>query len=392
MAAGVAANHLARWDGSTWSPIGSGTDGPVLVVAPLPNGGFVCGGIFQTAGGTAAVNVALWDGAAWHALGNLANGWVSSVAVMPNGDIVAGGWFWRQAAPQLYCIARWNGVAWSPLGTGVDEEVNELVVLPNGDLVASGMFTAAGGQPANGLARFDGANWTAIPWPNNGSGYYLAMAKMPNGDLLVGSRISVANTLPAGSVWRWNGTAWAAVGPPSTVPASVSALHFRQDGTLILGGSFLAIGSRVSAAIAQLASTCPASAVTSGSACSSTVGPMVLSAETMPWTGSTMRTICTGIAPGSVSLGLFGFSSPGTSLAALHPAGGIGCTLLAAPDVVSLLLPVAGAVVTDLAIPNDPVFAGVVLAHQVLQGELGAGLSLSRLASSNGLTVSIGSF
>ena len=61
---GVTASHIAAWDGSSWSSVGSGVDGEVHALASGTTGLYV-GGSFTTAGAAAAANVARWDGAAW---------------------------------------------------------------------------------------------------------------------------------------------------------------------------------------------------------------------------------------------------------------------------------------------------------------------------------------
>jgi len=57
-----------------------------------------------------------------------------------------------------------------------------------------------------------------------------------------------------------------------------------------------------------------------------------------------------------------------------------------------LLLPTAGSVVHQFVIPLDPVFAGIVLQNQVLQVELDPALNITRIASSNGIRLTVGSF
>jgi len=98
------------------------------------------------------------------------------------------------------------------------------------------------------------------------------------------------------------------------------------------------------------------------------------------------------MAPNSLGFGLFGFTTPGTPLSVLHPAGGVGCTLLANPDAILLLPPNVGNVVNQFAIPPNTAFAGLVMHNQVLQIELGPASSITQIASSNGLTLRIGAF
>ena len=58
---GVAANHIAKWDGNSWSALGAGLPGPVNVV--MAGGGkLYAGGNFAAGGGYC---IASWDGSTW---------------------------------------------------------------------------------------------------------------------------------------------------------------------------------------------------------------------------------------------------------------------------------------------------------------------------------------
>jgi hypothetical protein len=87
----------------------------------------------------AANYIARWNGISWSALGSGLGNHVYALTVLPNGDVVAGGYFG---------IARWNGASWSALGSGTNDYVLALAVLPNGDVAAGGPFTTAGGVAA----------------------------------------------------------------------------------------------------------------------------------------------------------------------------------------------------------------------------------------------------
>ncbi len=65
----VAANNIARWDGTTWSPLGNGMNDWVIALTEY-NGELIAGGGFTTAGGTPANRIARWDGTVWTALGS----------------------------------------------------------------------------------------------------------------------------------------------------------------------------------------------------------------------------------------------------------------------------------------------------------------------------------
>lgn len=60
-AAGVTVNYVAKWDGETWIPFGSGCNGPALALATYQGSLFV-GGEFSAAGGKVSMRLARWDG------------------------------------------------------------------------------------------------------------------------------------------------------------------------------------------------------------------------------------------------------------------------------------------------------------------------------------------
>src|SRR5262245_50517305 len=79
-AGGVPAAGIARWDGASWSVVGTGVSGTVLAGTPVgvlalavyDDGGgadLYAGGHFANAGGVAVSNIARWNGTSWSALG-----------------------------------------------------------------------------------------------------------------------------------------------------------------------------------------------------------------------------------------------------------------------------------------------------------------------------------
>ena len=97
MAGGLIVNRVARWNGASWSALASGVSAlstpAVYAIAALPNGDVVAGGYFTSAGGVQANHVARWNGSAWSALGSGVNGAVYSVAFSSAGQLAVGGNF-----------------------------------------------------------------------------------------------------------------------------------------------------------------------------------------------------------------------------------------------------------------------------------------------------------
>ena len=87
-AGGVAANRIAKWDGSSWTALGSGMNNDVHALAVFDDGGgpaLYAGGAFTTAGGVAANRIAKWDGSSWSALGSGMTGMTSLRRLCPDG-------------------------------------------------------------------------------------------------------------------------------------------------------------------------------------------------------------------------------------------------------------------------------------------------------------------
>lgn len=138
-AGGVSANYIAKWDGSTWSSLGSGMSATVRALTTY-NGNLIAGGNFTTAGGVSANCIAKWDGSTWSALGSGITGLSGVYALTTyNGNLIAGGWFNSAGGNSANSIAQWNGSTWSSLGSGLDNVVYALTTY-NGNLIAGGYF------------------------------------------------------------------------------------------------------------------------------------------------------------------------------------------------------------------------------------------------------------
>jgi hypothetical protein len=87
----------------------------VSALAVRPNGDVVAGGYFTTAGGVAANRIARWDGLSWSPLGSGMDDWVNALAVLPNGDLMTGGRFTTAGGVISAFWAHWTdtGIPWA---------------------------------------------------------------------------------------------------------------------------------------------------------------------------------------------------------------------------------------------------------------------------------------
>jgi len=287
-AGGVAASHIARWDGISWQPLGSGTDDAVYALVSFDSDGagplqaqLVAGGVFTEAGGVPLSRIARWDGVSWQPLGSGISGTVTSLTTFdPDGPgaqpplLVAGGAFTAAGGVSASNIARWDGNEWQPIGSGMNDWVLALTTYdPDGSgdmpqqLIAGGYFTAAGGNSANRIARWDGLNWQALGEGTGGFRVNALSTYDPDGSdpqppqLIAGGSFISAGGTPANKIARWDGIIWQALG--TGMNGDVLALTtFDPDGDsgsaapqLCVGGGFTTAGGEVSAFFAHWGNT-----------------------------------------------------------------------------------------------------------------------------------------
>jgi hypothetical protein len=109
------------------------------------------GGYFTTAGGNQALSIAKWDGTIWTPVGSGVNGEIMALAAH-GGDLYAAGSFELVDGIPANSIAKWDGAVWTPLGSGLNSEVKALAAVGN-DLYAGGLFTTAGANVSAYIAR-----------------------------------------------------------------------------------------------------------------------------------------------------------------------------------------------------------------------------------------------
>lgn len=170
-AGGVDAAGIAGWNGTAWVPLGDGVmnvgsviDYPGTVYAlAIADGQLYIGGAFAKAGTSAAAGLARFDGTTWSALGTgLGGGDQEAYALYADGaDVYVGGNFETAGGLRVNNLARWTAGAdtWASVGGGIvfDDEFGEIraVEAYRGALFVGGRyFNQAGGQPVAAIARW----------------------------------------------------------------------------------------------------------------------------------------------------------------------------------------------------------------------------------------------
>ncbi len=276
-------NHVASWDGGSWSPLGSGMDGDVTSLT-VYDGQLIAGGSFGTAGGTQAVNIAAWDGSSWSALGSANIGGIKAMTVYDgklavcrhspvygvslwdgstwsfipssfepllsvldlsdligyDNQLILGGTYQMGIVDPIYCIAAWDGTSWSRLGSWPGAYTLWVFALEvyEGQLVAGGGFGM--------LRSWDGSTWSSN-WPGLGEDDSAFDFAVYHDELIVGGNFITTPGVPGNNIAAWNGFSWEPLG--SGLNGSVQALTVFDD-ILIAAGRFTTAGNKASAYIA----------------------------------------------------------------------------------------------------------------------------------------------
>ena len=247
LAGGVSAQHVARWNGARWSPLGSGLDRDASALAVYDDGlgpRMYVGGRFSRAGGQVAKGIARWDGANWTEVGGgVASGpqpgHVFALAVYDDGSgpaLYATGSFSSAGGSPASSIAKWDGSAWSAVGPPMAPNgwLHCLEVFDDGSgpaLYVGGSFQTIGGVSASNIARWDGSSWSAVGTGSSETVTCLAAYDDGGGPrLYAGGGFGPASSYrhPLG---RWDGAIWSPVGPPNTTSGTVHALEVFDDGS-----------------------------------------------------------------------------------------------------------------------------------------------------------------
>ncbi len=267
----VSANFVAKWNGATWSSMGSGMEGLVVALAADGSGNVYAGGHFTTAGGATVNGIAKWNGSAWSAMGHGFDAPVYALAVDGSDNLYAGGAFTlacdatcnpATSTPANY-IAKWNGSAWSAVGNGFNAAVLALAVDNSDNVYAGGTFTLAcdatcnpaTSTPANHIANWNGSAWSAM-----GHGFdsvVFALAVDGGDNVYAGgfftracdATCAPATSTPVNYIAQWNGGAWSALSGGTSAP--VTALGHDSSNNVYAGGMFSAADSTAVSYIAK---------------------------------------------------------------------------------------------------------------------------------------------
>ncbi len=250
------ADHIAKWNGTTWSALGAGLNNRALSIA-ISGTDLYAGGFFDGAGGDDNADfIAKWNGTTWSSLGTIPlDNAVYTVAVSGT-DVYIGGAFLNAGGdPNADRIAKWDTTnsTWSGLNIGLNDGVN-VISISGTDLYVGGYFTDAadnlGNLHANHIAKWDTTNST---WSTLGAGLndiVRTIVAVDDTNIYAGGDFTDADGVVPGNadyIAKWDGTSWSAIS--STPLASGSSVYaIVVNGTdIYAGGDFTDAGGNPNA-------------------------------------------------------------------------------------------------------------------------------------------------
>lgn len=164
--AGIRADKIAKYDGTTWSTFPLINDVNVIIGSvEWFQGELYIGGRF-TDPGQGLLNIGRFNGTNWHSVGTGFPNGASQVGAMMiyNNKLVVGGGMHTSNGDIGNCIQAWDGTSWTTFGSGFDAPwlygVGELDTL-NGELWAAGWFESNVYNLHN-LAKWNGSSWDGM--------------------------------------------------------------------------------------------------------------------------------------------------------------------------------------------------------------------------------------
>jgi len=259
---GMFLNHIARWDGQTWSALGNGINEQVNHLAVDSSGNAYTDVLITTDSGMPETLVMCWDGSTWFPLpgdlnrlvdtlaeGRESNIIINDLVVDSQDHLYAGGYFYLIMDDRYVgYVARWDGTTWTLLGNGMNHTVYHLAVDGQENLYAGGEFTLAGDVPANRIAKWDGNSWNALGNGLGGDAPVIAdMEADHNGNVYVTGQFASAGDIPVQLIAMWDGTEWSDLAPGTRSGwfegevGSIFDLSVGTNDDLYAGGSFRTI-------------------------------------------------------------------------------------------------------------------------------------------------------
>ncbi|MCX6351749.1 MAG: T9SS type A sorting domain-containing protein [Bacteroidetes bacterium] len=153
--------YVAKWDGTKWSELGAINSSLSIRYMYVEKSGKVY--VDKNTSGT--IQLFFWNGTKWAELGDSANKdylrpySINAINSDKNGNVYVGGNF--KNANNQYYLAKWNGVKWSQVDSGFKTGGFATIFIDNANnIYGAGAFKNTKGKTY--VAKYDGSSWSHI--------------------------------------------------------------------------------------------------------------------------------------------------------------------------------------------------------------------------------------
>ncbi|MEO6595236.1 MAG: hypothetical protein ABIP94_10835, partial [Planctomycetota bacterium] len=255
------ANNIARWNGTSFQPVGAGLDGLVMSLAEYA--GQVCaGGIFDFSGSVLTGPKAVWNGTSWQSLGAYVSG-ENPITLCVHGGMLYAAGGWLSSGGFFVPVIRWDGLQWTEAGgvaglfVGLTTTYVQALASIGTDLWVGGNFTRVGSPPLDatvvasvGVATFDGTSWRQRGIGHGIDGTVAKMIPYRNGWVAVGNFAS-AGAVGAKHCAFFDGDSWQRLGTFDSDAFDAADLQ----GDLVVSGAFTSVNGQPILGLARLHGT-----------------------------------------------------------------------------------------------------------------------------------------
>ena len=164
---GVSASSIAKFDGTSWSPVGMGVSGNVQSIISFNNDIYVAG-LFTNLYDSTTTGLVKWDSAVNNLVGVVISaggdtiyGYMVDLAVYDS-ELYVSGSIWSYGDTIYNSIVRFDGSSsWLDVGGGANNDIISMEVFDN-HLFVTGHFSQIGGIYLNEIAKWNGSNWDTV--------------------------------------------------------------------------------------------------------------------------------------------------------------------------------------------------------------------------------------
>jgi trimeric autotransporter adhesin len=261
---GALGNRVAKWDGNSWTGLGTQFNDRVLALEVFDDGNgplLYAAGSFTSISGQTIRHIAKWNGSNWVPLGNSPGGDIGgpfasmrALEVFDDGSgpalYAAGQAFTIPGVPGEHRVAKWDGTEWTPLAQGIDNSiVSAMKTFDDGTgeaLFVAGSYLQQPDRPGRMLSKWTGNDWVSLPDEPNNTVFALSVFDPGDGPRLYASGgLSAVGAQPTSFLAGWNGSDWQTFSGANDIVWTTLGFDDGSGPALYAGGNFTTIGDGV---------------------------------------------------------------------------------------------------------------------------------------------------